>query len=199
MTVLAAIGYVLLLSATVAFLVPIRRLSPLPRGIVVALPAAIGLAKVQGLSLIAYPAGVLGDLSITTQSLLALAIAKRVADVDILPPRDRSFLLATAAATGWVLYTFSSGLTMIDLYSLGFGSGWFMIALAAAVVACSCYRARAAWVILLGVLAFDFRLLTSTNVWDYLLDPVLVLFSWGWTLSVLWERVVMPGRSHSSP
>jgi hypothetical protein len=88
-----------------------------------------------------------------------------------------------------VLYLLSSGLTILDLYSLGFGSGWFMVVLAMGTIASSRDWPGAALVIVLGVLAFDFGLLGSANVWDYLLDPVLVLFSWGRALSVMLTRV----------
>ncbi|MGH9463183.1 MAG: hypothetical protein ACRD1X_18395 [Vicinamibacteria bacterium] len=196
MTTAAVIGHLLLLSGALLFLLPIRRLSPLPRGVTLVVCIGIGLARVGGLRFIAYPAGVLGDLSITTQILLGTAILKRAAGVDVLPSADRSFLLAAAAWTGSVLYVLSSGLTILDLYSLGFGSGWFMVALAIGIIACSRYRPGAALVIVLGVLAFDFGLLGSANVWDYVLDPVLVLFSWGWTLAVMLTRLRSLQGSH---
>jgi hypothetical protein len=198
MKIAAVTGHLLLVAMALLFLLPIRRLSPLPRGVALIVSIGIGLARVGDLRLIAYPAGVLGDLSITTQILLAAAIAKRAAGVDVLPSRDRSFLLATAAATGPVLYGLSSGLTILDLYSLGFGSGWLMAVLAIAIIACSRYRPGAALAIVVGVLAFDFGLLGSSNVWDYLLDPVLVLFSWGWTLAVMLRRHGSHQGSHGS-
>ena len=198
MTIAAVTGHLLLISAALVFLLSIRRLSPLPRGVTLVVCIGIGLARVGDLRLIGYPAGVLGDLSITTQILLATAILKRAAGVDVLPSADRSFLLAAAAWTGLILYVLSSGLTILDLYSLGFGSGWFMVVLAVGVIACSRHRPGGALVIVLGVLAFDFGLLGSANVWDYLLDPVLVFFSWGWTFAVLLARLRLPQGSRGS-
>jgi len=196
MTIAALTGHLLLLAVALLFLLPIRRLSPLPRGVTLVVCIGIGLARVGDLRLIGYPAGVLGDLSITTQILLATAILKRAAGVDVLPSADRSFLLAAAAWTGLILYVLSSGLTILDLYSLGFGSGWFMVVLAMGIIASTRDRPGAALVIVLGVLAFDFGLLGSTNVWDYLLDPVLVLFSWGWTLAIMLTRLRSLQGSH---
>ena len=151
----AVTGHLLLISATLLLLLPVRRLSPLPRGVALVVCVGIGLARIGDLRLIAYPAGVLGDLSITTQILLAVAVVKRVAGVDVLPAADRSFLLAAAASTGLLLYSLSSGLTALDMYSLGFGSGAFMVVLALATILCWRYRPGAALVILFGVLAFD--------------------------------------------
>jgi hypothetical protein len=198
MTIAAVTGHLLLLAVALLFLLPIRRLSPLPRGVTLVVCVAIGLARVGDLRLIAYPAGVLGDLSITTQILLATAILKRAAGVDVLPSADRSFLLAAAASTGSVLYALSSGLTLLDLYSLGFGSDWFMVALAIGIIVCSRHRPGAALVIVLGVLAFDLGLLGSANVWDYLLDPVLVLFSFGWVLARWLARLGSPQGNYGS-
>lgn len=198
MTVTAMAGHLLLLAGGLLFLLPIRRLSPLPRAVALVVCVGIGLVRVGDLRLIGYPAGMLGDLSITTQLLLAAAIVKRVVGVDILPPADRSFLLAAAASAGLVLYPLSSGLTMLDIYSLGFGSGWFMAVLAVGIIGCSRSRPGAALTILLGIVAFDLRLLSSANIWDYLLDPVLVFLSWGWTLAVLPTRLRSPQASYLS-
>ncbi len=199
----AVTGHLLLVSATLLLLLPVRRLSPLPRGVALAVCVGMGLARMGDLRLIAYPAGVLGDLSITTQVLLAAAVVKRVSGVNVLPAADRSFLLAAAASTGLILYALSSGLTALDLYSLGFGSGAFMVVLALATILCWRYRPGAALVILFGVLAFDLGLLASANVWDYLLDPALVLFAWGWALSIPLRRPLRrfgsPERTHNRP
>lgn len=199
MTITAVMGHLLLLCGVLLYLLPMRRWSPLRRWGAMVVCLGIGLARVGELRLAAYPAGVLGNLSITTQILLALAVFKRVTSIDVLPPRDRSFLFAAAGSTGLILYTLSSGLTILDFYSLGFGSGWFMTALAIGVLAVFRYRAGAALVIVLGVLAFDFGLLGSANVWDYLLDPVLVLFSWGWMLNVLLAGLRSSQKRYGSP
>ena len=59
----AVTGHLLLISATLLLLLPVRRLSPLPRGVALVVCVGIGLARIGDLRLIAYPAGVLGDLS----------------------------------------------------------------------------------------------------------------------------------------
>jgi hypothetical protein len=197
MSIGAVSGHLLLISAALLFLLPVRRWSPLPRGVALAVCVGIGLTRIGDLRLVAYPAGVLGDLSITTQILLAAAIVKRVAGVVVLPAADCSFLLAAAAATGLPLYVLSSGLTPFDLYSLGFGSGVLMVALALATITCWRYRPGAALVILVGVLAFDLGLLTSANVWDYLLDLALVVFASGWALTLPLRRFLSPERNRS--
>lgn len=196
MTTLAATGHLLLLAVCFLAFAPVRRLSPLPRGVALVVCLMVGLARVGDLRLIAYPAGILGDLSVTTQLLLLAFVSKRVAGIESLPAGDRSFLLGAAASVGLILYIFSSGLTAIDVYALGFGSPWLMGALAAAILTCGRYRPGAGAVLLLGVVAFDFGLLASSNIWDYLLDPLLVLFAWGWTLTLLPRRFRSPAASY---
>ncbi len=195
MSIGSAIGHILLVSAFLLYLLPVKRLSPLPRGVAVAVCIGIGFAKIGDLRLIAYPAGVLGDLSMTSQVLLASAIVKRITGTDVLPHRHRDFLLALAASTGLLLYPLSSGLTAFDIYAMGYGSGALMIVLAVATIICWRFRPGVALVVLLGVLAFDLGLLTSTNVWDYLLDPALALFAWGWALTLPLRRFRSPERS----
>ena len=195
MTIGTTIGHLLLLSALLLYVLPLQRLSPLPRGVAAALCIGIGLLRISDLRLIGYPAGVLGDLSVTTQVLLACALVKQLAGIDVLPPRDRDFLLVAAAWTGLLLYSLSSGLTPLDVYSLGFGSAAFIVLLALAVITCWYYRPGAALVLLLGVLAFELGLLPSANAWDYLLDPALVLFGWGWVLAIALRRSRSPQRS----
>ena len=78
-----------------------------------------------------------------------------------------------------------------------------MVVLALATIICWRYRPGAALVILFGVLAFDLGLLTSTNLWDYLLDLPLVLFAWGWALAISLRRPLRrlrsPERNHNRP
>ena len=199
MSLAAVTGHVLLVSACLLFLIPVRRLSPLPRGVALAVCLGIGLARIGELRLIAYPAGILGDLSITTQILLAAVIAKRVADVEGLANADRSFLLTATAWTGLVLYFFSSGLTTIDVYAMGFGSAGLMLVLPIAILLCWRHRPGAAIAVVVGVVAYDFDLLSSRNIWDYLVDPLLVIFSWGWALTRALGRFRSSAASPNRP
>ena len=141
-----------------------------------------------------YPGGVLGDLSITTQILLASIAAKQVLRIDVLSDRDRATILFAAAGAGLFLYPLSSGLMMLDVYSLGFHSTTLMLGLAVLAVIGWYVRTGAAFIIPLGVIAFNFELLASNNVWDYLLDPLLALFAWGWALLFVVGRTFVTPR-----
>ena len=188
------IGQVLLASAIILALFQVGKYPAIVRWTALTISAVIGFFKIGDLRLIAYPGGVLGDLSITSQILLASVIVKQVPRIDILSARDRSSIFLAAAAGGLVLYPLSSGLTMLDIYSLGFESTALLIGLAVLAVVGWYLRPGAAIVIPVSVIAFNFGWLTSTNVWDYLLDPMLALFAWGWLLIVFTSRTLSTAR-----
>lgn len=188
------LGQVLLASAIILLLFQVGKYPAIVRWTVLGISAVIGFFKIGDLRLIAYPGGVLGDLSITTQILLASVIVKQVLRIDILSARDRSSVFLAAAAGGLVLYPLSSGLTMLDIYSLGFESTALLIGLAVLAVMGWYLRPGAAIVVPVSVIAFNFGWLTSTNVWDYLLDPMLALFAWGWLLIVFTSRPLSTAR-----
>lgn len=188
------LGQVLLASAIILSLFQVGKYPAIVRWTVLGISAVLGFFKIGDLRLIAYPGGVLGDLSITTQILLASVIVKQVLRIDILSARDRSSVFFAAAAGGLVLYPLSSGLTMLDVYSLGFESTALLIGLAVLAVMGWYLRPGAAIVIPVSVIAFNFGWLTSTNVWDYLLDPMLALFAWGWLLIVFTSRTLSTAR-----
>jgi hypothetical protein len=194
MSILGMLGYVLLTSAIILSLFQVRKYPPIVRWAALVISAAIGFFQIGDLRLIAYPGGVLGDLSISTQILLASITAKQVLRIDVLSDRDRSTVLLTAAGVGLVLYPLSSGLTMLDVYSLGFQPLLLMLGLAALAVIGFTVRPGVAVFIPLGVIAFNFKLLASNNVWDYLLDPMLTLFAWGWVLIVVTGRTFSTAR-----
>ncbi len=188
------LGQVLLASAIILSLFQVGKYPAIVRWTALGISAVIGFFKIGDLRLIAYPGGVLGDLSITTQILLASVIVKQVLRIDILSARDRSSVFFAAAAGGLVLYPLSSGLTILDVYSLGFESTALLIGLAVLAVMGWYLRPGAAIVIPVSVIAFNFGWLASTNVWDYLLDPMLTLFAWGWLLIVFTSRTLSTAR-----
>jgi hypothetical protein len=195
MSILGMLGQVLLASAIILLLFQVGKYPAIVRWTVLGISAVLGFFKIGDLRLIAYPGGVLGDLSITTQILLASVIVKQVLRIDILSARDRSSVFLAAAAGGLVLYPLSSGLTMLDIYSLGFESTALLIGLAVLAVMGWYLRPGAAIVVPVSVIAFNFGWLTSTNVWDYLLDPMLALFAWGWLLIVFTSRTLSTARA----
>ena len=113
-----------------------------------------------------------GTPSITALALLSDAVLRRHG-MPLLPSADRSLLLAIAAACFIILEPAALGYLPFDLYRLGFSPvAPLLIAIIAAVLLAR-GRPAVACVILATLVAFDFRLLGSANLWDYLIDPIV--------------------------
>ena len=125
-----------------------------------------------GLSLAQALRAFWGDPSITTLQLVILGIAAR-------PPVAfaRGWRApAMIAAFGLLFYPLALGAGDFDPYRLGFQPALLLAALAAPALVLW-WRGQTLWLWLLAIdlFAFAFGLLESTNFWDYLIDPILVI------------------------
>ncbi len=128
------------------------------------------------LPLAAYVRGVTGDLSITSILLLCLFL---------LPSRQphpialKIFLVVVAIG----FYPAALGWGMLDPYAWGYGSMiFFAVVLVLAIICGLVHWNKGVWIIGCAILAWSFHWHESTNLWDYLLDPFLVLWA-AWSLA----------------
>lgn len=153
----------------------------------------------SGLPLAAYVRGAIGDLSITSVLLLGIAAAARCgllaanpangADPlrqDAAPVRNRGASVRQGIAlllpllAGAALYPLALGAMQLDPYQWGFGAPGFLAALLAIAVIGKLFRLPlVAAAIALAVLAWVGGWSESTNLWDYLLDPLLCIYVLG--------------------
>lgn len=174
-------GVFFLLSAAALRLCAARRRSPLFRTILLAGCFFILLLPVGGVPLYAYLRGIASGLSALTVCLSGSLCIRELSGCEVMSPRDRAYIFRAVAAAGLVLYPSAIGLLPCDLYRMGYQPLYPLLVLLAVAVA-SWRRAgygAAACVIIL-VAAYDLRLLESDNLWDYLLDPFLAIYAWGW-------------------
>ncbi len=177
---LGMLGHGLLVSAIVTFVLQLRRRRWWFRWTVVLGCFGVALLDVGGIPAVGYTRGLFGDVSITTQLLLACFLLSHLLNRDVLSEQNRKAVLMTTAVTGLVFYPMTLGLTGVDPYGFGFGS-LELITLLAVVSLWSGYTRPGAAVFLpLGVIGFNVGLLESANLWDYLLDPFVVGYSWVW-------------------
>ena len=174
--------------AIAAVAVATGRLAALGRSRLVVLgagSAAIALLPIGALPLAASLRGVTGDLSVTTLVLLARFVLRPVFDWKPLEARTGRALQCLVTAGGLALYPLTLGLGLWDPYRLGYGEPWFLGALLL-LAAASLFLdlTLVAGCLAFGVLAWSLGALESRNLWDYLLDPLLV----GWGLSALLLR-----------
>lgn len=134
---------------------------------------------VRGIPLGGYLRGMMGDLSITTSLMLAAALARTITGRTALDERARAALSGWTVAASVVLYPLTLGLTRFDPYELGYRPRALLVLVAALVVWWWRSRRGAAVVLVASVAAFDLRVIESVNLWDYLLDPALALWSAG--------------------
>ena len=123
-------------------------------------------------SILAFP-------SVTTVALLLLAMA------DEGVRRSVRYLFPVIAITGIALYTTTIGGPPYNMYRLGFSPyAPLVLAVAAALVAT---RAPKIALIALAVLvAYDLHLYRSRNLFDYAIDPILVLIATVWCVRRVW-------------
>lgn len=153
--------------------------------------AVVALFPFGALPLAAYLRGAIGDLSITSLVLLALAIArfalapapKGESAFSCREPeceKDRqALLLLVVLAAAW-LYPMALGVGLFDPYRAGYGSVWLVGALLLlALAACHKGRLLVASCLALPVLAWSAGWHESDNLWDYLLDPLLAVYAAG--------------------
>jgi hypothetical protein len=108
----------------------------------------------------------------------------------IIPQRQKLTVALSLVTLATCFYPSALGATEFDMYRLGFEPVSLLIALA--VIALLAWQLREYFLlasIVTAVFAFRFQLLESTNLWDYLFDPLLVIYCALWLLVTLLQFV----------
>jgi hypothetical protein len=178
-------GIALALTAVPLALPAVRHLSRLRLAGLLAAVAFLVLAPLGPLPVVIVVRGATGDLSITTLVLLGGAILRGLTGWPPVDPRSRWVLLSLVAVAALALYPMALGLGMYDPYRLGYASPWLLGgALAVALAAWFRRLDHVALCLALATLAWTMRWHESTNLWDYLIDPLVSLYALG-ALAVL--------------
>lgn len=188
-------SHALALAALGAAMVPTRTNVKTRVAIIVAV-FAVAWLPVNGLPLAAYPRGIVGDLSITACVLLMLSILRGAGATAPWLDASRAF---GGRRVAWCLgiallalafYVMALGASTLDPYRWGYAS--YVLVAAVSGIACFAWWQRA-WVVAtsvaLALLAWTAGWYESSNLWDYLLDPLLAVY----TLGVVVKRAVDVG------
>ena len=179
-------GAFLLLAAGVMSLFRAEKRSRPMRAALMAGCLAVVLIPVNGLSPAGYFRGVVCELSITSMLLLGCVVLRQLLGKWIISRSDRASILRAAAVAGLILYPAWMGYIPVEVYRFGYQPVVLLLALLAlAIVAWVSRRRAAALFPLIVVVAFDFQLLGSSNLWDYMIDPLVTIFAWGWAIHSL--------------
>lgn len=123
------------------------------------------------LPLSAYVRGVIGDLSTVSVLLLLSALFVRNQSVPWI-------VKVAIGLVGLCFYPFALGLGMFDPYGWGYSSVALLIAVLVFALLCAIAKwNRGAWIIGLAIIAWGMQWHESTNLWDYLIDPILVVWA----------------------
>jgi len=148
-----------------------------------AIGAVIAFVSVQGLTLARWVAGLNANFSIPLTGMLLVSIWGRVFARPLFSAREWATAWVFGAAGGLALYPMALGLGSFDPYEWGWPFSPLFIVVGALTAWLVWKGNRFAVLLLLAALAFQLRLLESTNYWDYLLDPVYSLVSLGWLVA----------------
>lgn len=127
--------------------------------------AATTLAMLIGIAPALH--GVFGTPSVTLLQLALLLLLGRPAPLSFRPAAG---LLAFAA----IFYTTALGLGPFDPYTLGY-QPWLLLAALAPVGVALWWRKRDGWLAILAIDLLAYATGVFANLWDVLLDPLLVL------------------------
>jgi hypothetical protein len=142
--------------------------------------ALVALAPVGALPLAGYLRGVVGDLSLTTLIVLLRGIL-RPGPHGPFDARNTFSVQLCVATAGLALYPSALGLGPVDSYRLGYGPWALGVLFAVAVAAIFFNLPLVTSCVGLGVLAWVVGAYESRNLWDYLLDPLV----WVWSLAIV--------------
>ena len=119
-----------------------------------------------------------GHLSITSLAILFCFIIQSMFNIQpIITLTEKKFLYVLIGATALIFYPLALGLTTFDPYSLGFEPKTLSLALALIATPLLYFGfLKIATIVAAGIIAFNYSLFTSTNLWDYLIDPPLAIY-----------------------
>ncbi len=127
----------------------------------------------RGSSLVQLIHGAIGDVSISSGTLLIVMIYKLLAN------KRRYYILSMAELSliiiiGTVLYLSAFGFIDFDLYNYGYIENYYILfVFSCSILLLLLFNLSLGYIWLISFIAYYFKLLESHNFWDYLLDPVL--------------------------
>ena len=171
-------GATLAITASLLLVPPIRRLKRIHIGLLMSVTAILVAVPIGALPLAAYIRSCFGDLSITTNVLLVMAIFSHLSGRRPVDEKQKFVIHVLIAATALVFYPLALGIGPFDPYRLGYGSLWFLTGL---LMLALCFWAVRFYLIsiciALSVAAHAIAWYESTNLWDYLLDPLVSIYA----------------------
>ncbi len=154
--------------------------SPKRWGHTLAMASVSGLLvilPIGGLSVGRWLVSLYANPSIPMTALLFSWIMKTSFKIEILDHSAIQTCRFFSLVAGAALYPMALGIGTVDPYSAGWHFSWLFVILLVITLVLVFFNNRFSMVLLAAILAYNLRLLESSNLWDYLVDPVLVIIS----------------------
>lgn len=153
-----------------------------PRGWVLTLilgliSAGIVGIPVGGLPLARWLISLNANFSVTLTAILFCKVTGTAFGIRLLDGKALLTCWLFSVIAGVMLYPMALGLGRWDPYQAGWGVSWLFVVVYSATVVFLIMKDRFAMVMIAAIFAYNLHLLESTNLWDYLIDPFLVIFS----------------------
>jgi hypothetical protein len=117
------------------------------------------------------------NFSIPLTALLFSRVVKTSFGIRLLDGRSLLTCWIFSLIAGMALYPMALGLGRFDSYTAGWEFSWLFLLAFSVTAVLLAMKNRFAIVLMAAILAYNLRLLESTNLWDYLVDPFLVAVS----------------------
>jgi hypothetical protein len=138
---------------------------------------AIVLMPVGDLPLARWLIGFNANFSIPLTAILFSRVVGTAFGIRLLDERALLICWIFSLIAGAALYPMALGLGRMDPYTAGWGFSWLFVLAFSVTAVLLAMKNRFAIVLMAAILAYNLRLLESTNLWDYLIDPLLVVVS----------------------
>jgi hypothetical protein len=143
---------------------------------VAAVPLILVLLPVKQVPLARFVAGFNANFSITLSALLLYFLLRQIQGIRLFDRRALRTISMSGLVVGLCLYPCSMNLAPFDLYRFGWGSVFLLAPLFVLTIWLILRGNRAGFVLAAAVAAYGLKLLESDNLWDYLVDPFLVVW-----------------------
>ena len=148
-----------------------------PTLILILISVCVILFPVKGMPLSRWLFSMNANFSITLTALLFCRVLQNGPEIRLFRPIDFQTAWIFAAVAGLIFYPMALGMGPFDPYGAGWEFSWLSVTILFLTIILAVLKNRFAVVLLLAVLAWNFHLLESQNLWDYLLDPFLTVRS----------------------
>ena len=147
----------------------------IPTAILASVSALMVILPISGLPAGRWLISLYPNPSIPMTALLFSRVLKNAFQVNLLDVSAIQTAQVFSLLAGAALYPMALGVVAFDPYPAGWHFSWLFVILLGVTLVMLFLKNRFSVVLMTTILAYDLHLLESSNLWDYLVDPILIL------------------------